>query len=42
MELLFAGNREQLEKALWLTGNSESLKTVVCFNDDLSADEDAR
>jgi len=41
MELLFAGNREQLGKAKWLLSNSGSLKTIVCFDDDLSADEDA-
>ncbi len=42
MELLFAGNREQLEKAKWLFSNSASLRKVVYFKDDLSADEDAR
>jgi len=42
MELLFVGNKEQLEKAMWLFGNSESLKIVVCFNDDLPVDEDIR
>lgn len=42
MELLFAGNREQLVKAKWLFSNSGSLKTIVYFNDDLPADEDAR
>ena len=41
MELLFAGNREQLENARWLLRNSASLKTIVYFNDDLSVDEDA-
>lgn len=42
MELLFVGNREQLEKALWLFANAGSLKKVVCFDESLSADEDSR
>jgi len=42
MEILFVGNREQLEKALWLFGNSDSLKKIVCFFESISADEDAR
>ena len=42
MELMFVGNREQLEKARWLFDHSDTLKTVVCFNNCLSADEDAR
>jgi long-chain acyl-CoA synthetase len=31
MELLFVGNNEQLEKALWLADNSGSLRKVVCL-----------
>ena len=42
MELMFVGNREQLEKAVWLFDNSDSLKKVVCFYESLSADKDAR
>ena len=42
MEILFVGNREQLKKAVWLFGNSSTLKKVVCFDENLSADEDAR
>jgi len=42
MELMFVGNREQFEKAIWLFDHCKSLKTVVCFNDCLSADEDSR
>jgi long-chain acyl-CoA synthetase len=32
MKLLFAGNTEQMEKAIWLLDNSNFLKKVVCFN----------
>ncbi|MCX6284222.1 MAG: long-chain fatty acid--CoA ligase [Bacteroidetes bacterium] len=42
MELIFVGNREQMDKALWLFGHTPSLKTVVCFNNDLTADEEGR
>lgn len=42
MELLFVGNREQLEKALWLFGQSPSLKHVVCYTACLKADDDVR
>jgi long-chain acyl-CoA synthetase len=31
MELIFVGNNEQLEKALWLMENTSSLKKVVVF-----------
>ncbi|NVO19756.1 MAG: long-chain fatty acid--CoA ligase [Bacteroidetes bacterium] len=31
MELLFVGNQEQLDKALWLMENTDSLKIVVVF-----------
>jgi len=42
MELLFVGNREQLEKAMWLFDNSASLKKIVCFDGCLPADDDVR
>ncbi|MFZ4706897.1 MAG: AMP-dependent synthetase/ligase [Bacteroidales bacterium] len=42
MELLFAGNREQLEKALWLADNSATLRWVVFFDSGLSQCEDTR
>ena len=42
MELIFVGNREQMDKAMWLFGHSSSMKTVVCFNNDLTADENPR
>ncbi|MEI6884668.1 MAG: long-chain fatty acid--CoA ligase [Bacteroidota bacterium] len=42
MELMFVGNREQFEKAVWLFDYCKSLKTVVCFHDCLSADDDSR
>lgn len=32
MELLFVGNNEQMEKALWLSDNSSALRNVICFN----------
>ncbi|MBP6870724.1 MAG: long-chain fatty acid--CoA ligase [Bacteroidales bacterium] len=31
MELMFAGNQEQLDKAIWLLDHSKTLKTVVYF-----------
>ena len=42
MELMFVGNREQLDKAVWLPAASTSLRKIVCFNDILTADEDER
>lgn len=39
MELIFAGNSEQLEKALWLIENTETLKTIVVFNEDIIQDK---
>jgi long-chain acyl-CoA synthetase len=42
MELLFAGNSEQLEKALWLSDNSATLQTVVYFDSTLPGTEDKR
>lgn len=38
MELLFAGNQEQLEKALWLFDNSESLKKIVYYGTEIQAE----
>jgi len=35
MKLIFAGNAEQLEKALWLIENTETLKTIVVFDADI-------
>ncbi len=37
MKLIFVGNGEQYEKALWLLENSESVRTIVTFNPDLAA-----
>ena len=31
MEILFVGNSEQMEKALWLSDHSATLRKVVCF-----------
>ena len=36
MKLMFAGNAEQLEKAIWLLDHSEFLKTVVCLSNEQS------
>ncbi len=41
MRLLFAGETEQLEKAIWLLDNTETLQKVVVFNEELEL-EDAR
>ena len=35
MGLIFVGNQEQYEKALWLLDNTESLKKIVVFNSDI-------
>lgn len=32
MELMFAGNREQLEKAVWVLDHSESLKNIIVYD----------
>ena len=38
MKLIFAGNSEQYEKALWLLENTETLKTIVVFDPDILPD----
>jgi long-chain acyl-CoA synthetase len=40
MKLLFVGNSEQYEKALWLIENTETLKTIVVFDRDIAGDKD--
>jgi long-chain acyl-CoA synthetase len=40
MKLIFVGNREQYEKALWLLENTETLKTIVVFDNDIAPDND--
>ena len=42
MELLFVGNNEQMEKALWLSDNSTTLRKIICFNPVLSESKDPR
>lgn len=42
MEILFAGNTEQQEKALWLCDNSASLRIVVCFDSEFAKPDDTR
>lgn len=38
MRLIFVGNKEQYEKALWLLKNSDTLKTIVTFEPNLAID----
>ncbi len=40
MKLIFVGNREQYEKALWLLENTETLKTIVVFDPDVEPDNE--
>ena len=40
MKLIFVGNREQYDKALWLIENSESVRTIVTFNPDIAANSE--
>jgi len=39
MKLIFAGNSEQYEKALWLIENTDTLKTIVVFDPDIIQDK---
>jgi len=39
MELMFVGDQEQLEKALWVIDKSDSLKMIVSFNKEISIDD---
>lgn len=36
MELMFVGDQEQLEKAIWVLDNADSLKTIVTFDESLN------
>jgi len=36
MKLMFVGDQEQLDKAIWLLDNTETLQSVVVFNNSLS------
>ena len=40
MKLIFVGNREQYEKALWLLENTETLKRIVVFDPDIDPDNE--
>jgi long-chain acyl-CoA synthetase len=40
MKLIFAGNQEQFEKALWLFENTETLKKVIVFDPVIGLDDD--
>ena len=41
MRLIFVGNREQYEKALWLLENTETLKKIVVFDAGIAPDSDS-
>jgi len=38
MKLMFVGNKEQMEKAIWLCQNTESLETIVLLDPELISD----
>jgi long-chain acyl-CoA synthetase len=40
MRLLFVGNREQLEKAIWLIDNTETIDKIVVFDSDITSDNE--
>ncbi len=40
MKLMFVGNEEQLEKAIWLTEKTTSLETIVLLNPDLDCNNE--
>jgi long-chain acyl-CoA synthetase len=40
MKLIFAGNKEQYEKALWLLENTETLKKIIVFEPDIAQNND--
>jgi long-chain acyl-CoA synthetase len=40
MKLIFVGNQEQYEKALWLMENTETLKKIVVFDPDIVPNND--
>ncbi len=37
MKLMFVGNEEQLEKAIWLTENTQTLETIVLLDPELNS-----
>lgn len=40
MELMFVGDQEQLDKAIWVLDHSESLKKIVTFDQDIKFEDD--
>jgi long-chain acyl-CoA synthetase len=40
MKLIFVGNQEQYEKALWLLENTETLEKIVVYNQGIAPDSD--
>ena len=40
MKFIFVGNKEQLEKALWVVENSDSLEKIVVYDKSVSVDND--
>ena len=41
MRLLFVGNKEQYEKALWLLDNTETIKKIVVFDSGIAPNSDS-
>lgn len=39
MELMFVGNQEQLEKAIWVLDHSDSLNKIVSFNKEVNIED---
>ena len=40
MEMMFVGDQEQLEKAIWVLDHSDSLKKIVSFDKDIRLEDD--
>jgi long-chain acyl-CoA synthetase len=40
MKLIFVGNKEQYEKALWLSENCETLKKIIVFDQNICSDNE--
>ena len=40
MELIFVGNQEQLDKAIWVLDHSDSLKKIVSFDENIIIQDD--
>ena len=42
MRLIFVGNNEQYEKALWLLDNTETIKTIVVYDQNIALNKIGR